>query len=62
MFYTEEIKLERAQALLSACRPFSPQNVDYTAGVFRDDGRLAACGSLKGDMIQGVAVDPGFSG
>lgn len=62
MFYTEEIKLERAQALLSACGLSLPQNVDYTAGVFRDDGRLAACGSLKGDMIQGVAVDPDFQG
>lgn len=62
MFYTEEIKTERAQALLEACGLSLPEGVDYTAGVFREDGRLAACGSLKGDMIQGVAVDPAFQG
>lgn len=62
MFYTEEIKTEQAQALLEACGLSLPEDVDYTAGVFREDGRLAACGSLKGDMIQGVAVDPAFQG
>ncbi len=62
MFYTEEIKMEQAAALLAACGLSAPQAVDYTAGVFCEDGRLAACGSLKGDMIQGVAVDPQFQG
>lgn len=62
MFYTEEIKIEQAQALLEACGLSLPEGVDYTAGVFREDGRLAACGSLKGDMIQGIAVDPAFQG
>jgi [citrate (pro-3S)-lyase] ligase len=32
--------------------------VDWTAGVFDDNGRLVATGSLKEDMIQGVAVEP----
>ncbi len=70
MFYTEEIKLNQASALLAACNLTAPRGVDYTAGVFlRSDGFdtaqndcLAACGSLKGDMIQGIAVDPAFQG
>lgn len=62
MFYTEEIKIEQAAELLGACGLSMPEGVDYTAGVFCEDGRLAACGSLKGDMIQGVAVAPEFQG
>lgn len=65
MFYTEEIKLNQAAELLSLCGLTMPRAVDYTAGVFlRSDGadRLVACGSLKGDMIQGIAVDPKFQG
>lgn len=79
MFYTEEIKLDQAAALLSACQLRKPQGVDYTVGVFlrssgfggsggfdgfgaQGEDRLVACGSLKGDMIQGVAVDPAFQG
>lgn len=65
MFYTEEIKLNQAADLLSLCGLTMPRAVDYTAGVFlRSDGadRLVACGSLKGDMIQGIAVDPKFQG
>lgn len=65
MFYTEEIKLNQAADLLSLCGLTMPRAVDYTAGVFlRSDSadRLVACGSLKGDMIQGIAVDPEFQG
>ncbi len=57
-----------AAALLEICGLHRPQGVDYTAGVFSMEegaggrGRLTACGSLKGDMIQGVAVDPAFQG
>lgn len=62
MFYTEEIFAEEASALLSACGLTVPLGIDYTVGVFADDGRLAATGSIKGDMIQGVAVAPEFQG
>lgn len=68
MFYVEEIDLNDAAALLQTCGLHRPQGVDYTAGVFSMEegaggrGRLTACGSLKGDMIQGVAVDPAFQG
>ena len=68
MFYIEEISLDKAAGLLSACGLTKPRGVSYTAGVFVQGGnggigdRLAACGSLKEDMIQGVAVDPEFQG
>ena len=65
MFYIEEIKTDNAAGLLSTCGLSVPQGVDYTAGLFSESAgkeRLAACGSLKGDMIQGVAVDPEFQG
>lgn len=67
MFYIEEISLDKAAGLLSACGLTKPRGVSYTAGVFVQSGnsggdRLAACGSLKEDMIQGVAVDPEFQG
>lgn len=65
MFYTEKIKLNQAADLLSLCGLTMPRAVDYTVGVFlRSDGadRLVACGSLNGDMIQGIAVDPEFQG
>ena len=62
MFYTEEIKLNQAAELLRLCGLTLPAAVDYTAGVFTGSGKLAACGSLKGNMRQGVAVDPAFQG
>jgi len=62
MFYTEEIEIYEAEELLKKCDLSVPQGIDYTCGVFNDDGRLVATGSLKGDMIQGIAVDPEFQG
>jgi len=62
MYYTEKIQLIEALTLLEACGLSAPEGVDYTAGVFNDDGRLVATGSLKGDMIQGMAVDPACQG
>ncbi len=62
MYYVEEIEIEKAEGLLAACGLSIPRGIDYTAGVFNDDGRLVATGSLKGDMIQGIAVDPAFQG
>ncbi len=62
MYYTEEIQLNQAASLFAKCGLSLPTGVDYTAGVFHQDGTLAATGSLKGDMIQGIAVDPGHQG
>lgn len=62
MYYTEEIQLNQAKALLETCGLSVPEGVDYTAGVFDDAGNLVATGSLKGDMIQGMAVDPACQG
>lgn len=62
MYYTEEIQLNQAEALLQTCGLSAPTNVDYTVGVFSDEGNLVATGSLNGDMIQGMAVDPARQG
>ena len=62
MYYVEEIQIEKAKDLLEACGLSIPKGIDYTAGVFNDSGKLVATGSLKGDMIQGIAVDPAFQG
>lgn len=59
MFYEETIDVETARPLLEVCGLTVPTGVEYTAGVFDDGtGALVATASLKGDMIQGVAVDP----
>ena len=72
IFYTEEIKIDQAEKLLASCNLKCPEGVDYTVGVFlqensvqetcNDKNRLVGCGSLKKDMIQGIAVDPAFQG
>ena len=62
MYYTEEIEIEKATELLEKCGLSVPAGIDYTAGVFDDAGKLVATGSLKGDMIQGIAVDPEYQG
>lgn len=62
MYYAESISLSQAEPLLSQCGLKCPENANYTAGVFDDTGKLLATGSLAGDMIQGVAVDPAHQG
>ena len=62
MYYAESISLSQAEPLLSQCGLKRPSDADYTAGVFDDIGKLLATGSLAGDMIQGVAVDPAHQG
>ena len=63
MYYTEKIQLHQAETLLGQCGLSVPEGVELTVGVFDDsDGRLVATGSLKGDMIQGIAVDPASQG
>lgn len=62
MIYEQEIDITRAAELLSRCGLTEPAGVDYTVGLFDADGRLIASGSLKGDMIQGIAVDPSRQG
>lgn len=62
MYYVEEIQIEKAKELLESCGLSIPSGIDYTAGVYNDNGKLVATGSLKGDMIQGIAVDPAFQG
>ena len=62
MYYVEEIQIEKAKDLLEVCGLSIPVGIDYTAGVYNDNGKLVATGSLKEDMIQGIAVDPAFQG
>ena len=62
MYYAESISPQKAEELLNKCGLKTPEGTDYTAGVFDDGGFLAASASLKGDMIQGVAVDPSRQG
>ena len=63
MYYTEMIQLNQAETLLTKCGLSMPECVDCTVGVFDDaDGSLVATGSLKGDMIQAMAVDPARQG
>lgn len=62
MYYAESISLSQAEPLLSQCGLKRPENANYTAGIFDDTGKLLATGSLAGDMIQGVAVDPAHQG
>ena len=63
MYYTEKIQLHQAADLFAKCGLSMPEGVDLTVGVFDDaDGSLAATGSLKGDMLQGMAVDPARQG
>ena len=63
MYYTEVIQLNQAEPLLNLCDLSMPKGVDCTVGIFDDvDGSLVATGSIKGDMIQGMAVDPARQG
>ncbi len=62
MIYESEIRdIGEASALLRSVGLFEPGGTDYTVGVY-DDGRLVGAGSLAGDIIVGVAVDPSVQG
>lgn len=50
-----------ALELYRLCGLSSPIGVDYTVGIYQED-TLIAVGSLKGDMIQGLAVHPQHQG
>ncbi len=62
MYYTEQTDISKVEHLLHKCGLSMPAGVEYTAGIYTDNGDLAATGSLKGDMIQAVAVDPAHQG
>ena len=62
MYYTEQTDIKKVLPLLEKCGLSMPEGVEYTAGIYADNGDLAATGSLKGDMIQAVAVDPARQG
>ncbi|MCI8609640.1 MAG: [citrate (pro-3S)-lyase] ligase [Firmicutes bacterium] len=62
MYYIEPITMKQAQALVEKCGLEAPAGVDVTLGLFHDNDGLIATGSLKRDMIQGVAVNPAFQG
>ena len=62
MYYTEQTEITKVEHLLEKCGLSMPAGVEYTAGIFTDSGELAATGSLKGDMIQAVAVNPAHQG
>ena len=62
MYYTEQTEISKVVPLLEKCGLSMPAGVEYTAGIYTDNGDLAATGSLKGDMIQAVAVDPAHQG
>ena len=57
MYYVEEIEIEKAEALLEACGLSVPRGIDYTAGVFNDDGKLVASGDDKGTDHGSYAQD-----
>lgn len=55
--------IEPAISLLNRCGLKPPVQVDYTIGIYKSsEDILVATGSLKGDMIQGLAVDPDYQG
>ena len=62
MYYTEQTEITKVLPLLEKCGLSMPAGVEYTAGIYTDNSELAATGSLKGDMIQAVAVDPAHQG
>lgn len=64
MFEERKLRsIDAAEPLLKRCGLKVPAGVDYTVGIFSSsEGKLIATGSLKGDMIQGLAVDPETQG
>ncbi|MDD3299034.1 MAG: [citrate (pro-3S)-lyase] ligase [Firmicutes bacterium] len=52
---------EKAESLIRQCGLTVTKNVDYTMGLF-NDGILVATGSIKGDMLQMLAVSPEYQG
>lgn len=52
---------EEAEVLLKKCGLALCKEVDYTMGLFKN-GILVATGSIKGDMLQMLAVSPEYQG
>jgi [citrate (pro-3S)-lyase] ligase len=52
---------EEAESLIKQCGLTVNKDVDYTMGLF-DDGLLVATGSIKGDMLQMMAISPNYQG
>lgn len=52
---------EEAESLIKQCGLTVTKDVDYTMGLF-DDRILIATGSIKGDMLQMLAVSPEYQG
>lgn len=61
--YTEDRirDIKEAESLLNECGLTIPQGVEYTVGIY-DNNEIVATGSIKGDMIQGMAVSPNHQG
>lgn len=52
---------DELKRLLSSVQLELPENTDDNIGMY-DDGKLIGCGFLKGDMLQGIAVDEKYQG
>ena len=65
MIYTAPIpspeENESLQRLLQENELTLPQQTDANVGLY-DDGKLAGCGFLKGNMFQGIALDSAYQG
>lgn len=56
-------RLEEYRCLLTACGLTDEGDGDQTVlAVEEETGRLAACGTRRGDLLLQIAVDPGFRG
>lgn len=52
---------EELQSLLTNAGIILPANTDDNVGVYKDE-KLVGCGFLKGNMLQGIALDENFRG
>ncbi len=68
MFTEREIKRENAfefrdvEKLLSSLGLGVPENIEYTTGLYDSEDNLIGTGSLVGNIIQGVGIDPSWHG
>jgi len=65
MIHTEKIfrpdRNPRLQELLTRFDLTLPENTDDNVGLY-DGDQLVGCGFLKGNMFQGIAIDPAYQG